>query len=407
MKQRATPEELIRRKLSETAVPDYREGWVAMRGMLEQRQPQPRAALLPWRRMAAAAVLLAALGGWWMLRPSGQDGPPVVVVPEGTAPATAPARTPIRPIVAAPSTHPLPAAVLAPFSDPTPSRHPWPPLPVLTAQGLQLQETPALPAPALSGPAPAAAPAGAVRRPAPPLLAGAEASTLPPAAEKAEGWQLALHLNANGASSFGHAETNDNPLLKGSSVDLYPSLLVRKGLSRRLSLQAGLALASPVDLPRRDFSFSVPNPTRAMAADVQASADQITLQRLYYADIPLTLHYHLSERLSVGSGLQLSLLQKVIGEKQRADYDAMNFLAYVDPVEPEPRNLRDDKEAGGSVRSMDMRWVAGLRYRFAPHWEASLQYQQGLADISGNQALTGGHAVRNAVVHLGLGFVIR
>src|SRR5690606_1409349 len=103
---------------------------------------------------------------------------------------------------------------------------------------------------------------------------------------------------------------NDNPLLKGSSVDLYPSLLVRKGLSRRLSLQAGLALASPVDLPRRDFSFSVPNPTRAMAADVQASADQITLQRLYYADIPLTLHYHLSERLSVGSGLQLSLLQK-------------------------------------------------------------------------------------------------
>lgn len=226
------------------------------------------------------------------------------------------------------------------------------------------------------------------------------------ATERLRGVHISVGLSANGGSSFGHGPRNFNPLLKGSPVDIYPSAFVSKRLTPKLSVGGGLSLASPVDLRRQRLQKRVSDPERALAAGVSASEDYISISRLYYADIPLVVQYHVGSRLSVAGGLQLSVLEKVIGETQRQDYDRWGVLALTSPADPQPEDLTHMAAASDAVRPVDFRWVAGMYYRLGTRWDASLTYQHGLAPIS-NLGTSPADGVRpNQVLRAGIEFVV-
>jgi hypothetical protein len=239
-------------------------------------------------------------------------------------------------------------------------------------------------------------------------LASPDAVPAAPAKEKlSSGYYVAVRLNANGASSFGHAASNFSPVLKGTPVDVYPAVTVGRRFGGKFSLQTGLAIASPVDVQREGLNRSVSDPLRAMRANVSQSDDSMNLSRLYYVDVPLTVQYHLNKKFSVGSGLQLSVLEKVIGEKQRLDYNTQGYVAMALPERPEPENLTHAKSVSGTISPVDLRWVIGLYYQAGKHWNASLQYQCGLTDISNDRAFLNNHVNRNNIIRAGIGFVIR
>jgi len=215
-------------------------------------------------------------------------------------------------------------------------------------------------------------------------------------------------LQANGASSFGNAASNFNPVLKGSPVDIYPVVSVSRQLGRRVSLGADIALFSPVSVKREGLSKSVSYPERAAVdPDITESQDFLSVSRLYYAELPVVVSYRLGKRFYAGSGLELSVLQKIIGEKQRQDYDAQGMLALAMPESPRPRNLTHAQSLSGTVRPVEIRWVAELRYRLGTRWEASLNYQHGLSTISKDKTFLNGPSTRNDVVAAGMHFVIR
>ncbi|GAA4310554.1 hypothetical protein GCM10023143_19080 [Compostibacter hankyongensis] len=229
----------------------------------------------------------------------------------------------------------------------------------------------------------------------------APAST-PPAA--ARGLQWGIRLNVNSAGSFGDAQSNFNPLMKGAPLDVYPGVFVRHPLSQKLDLQAGIALASPVDLQREKLVHTMMRPERAVSPQATYAQENITFDRLYYIDVPLTLQYRLSSRFSVGSGLQVSVLQKAIGEKQFQEYDRMDMMIARDPEVPEPENVTRSAATGESLNKLDLRWVLGAHYRLGVRWEISAQYQKGLSGIVKDNAFGQQYHVRNSFLQAGVGF---
>lgn len=432
---KSTQDAFIKSKLSATAVPDWKAGWKRLEPALEDVPPKRSPLIGNWRRLSAVAALVAALvtSVWWVdsMRPenppvSGESSSPIVVQHARRAPAPSPL----------PSINLTSPSALTGGSVREPRDRQDASVPVLVDGGHLDKETSRsgnLPLAGASGIA-FLPPAAIVRRSAPllaaplsgnegdvpvwlkqepvfsPPLADASASTPPPKKSGGvlKGVALSVGLSANGGSSFGNASSNYNPLLKGSPVDVYPAAFVSRRLGRKISLGVGLALASPVNVQRDALTKSISYPDRAqMAPNVSQSQDYINISRLYYADVPVIVQYHLGTRFSIGSGLQLSVLEKVIGKKQRQDYDAAGVLALALPVRPEPENLTHANSVSGTIRPVDFRWVVGVHYQLGTHWDASLQYQYGLTDISTDKAFLHNNVNRNNVLSAGLNFVIR
>lgn len=405
MKKKSTLDALVKDRLSATAVPDWASGWKALEPLLgESAAPRPAAPRL-WKRAAvAAAVLAGGLLAWRVFSPrTAAPAREVVVMPERSGlrftsqsltperkaiPATGPARREPLPDIVSPA-----RSMEEPFS----ARFP---LPVCTALPLRLRPGAICTPDSLETPVPVPLRAGG-------QIASTPASPASSARRFVSGWHLSVGLGANGGSSFGNPSSNYNPLLKGSTVDIYPSAFVSGTIGPRLSLGVGLAVASPVDVRRDVLDQTVSYPLRAMAAGASSSEDNISLTRLYYADVPVVLRYHLGKRFSVGSGLQLSILEKVIGEKQRVDYDRYGAMMAADPPDPRPRDLTRADATSGTVRPLDFRVLVGVHYRLGSHWDASLQYQYGLTDISSDKALLQNQVNRNTVLRGGLSFLIR
>jgi hypothetical protein len=414
MSPKDTQEDFFHHKLSETAVPDWREGWQRLEPRLPHadhslRRSQRRRRIVLW---AAAAVGLLLMGGFWALGPGRKLTPSHIGI-STARPEPADLDTGSLPSIQERSTSAmaltqgilLPAEIQSPASvkTDTGTESSFPVLSPLSGLAYRVER-----------PSPAALPS---RLQADPLLSGRYSPPLPvvvsdppsppPSPSASHAWHFALRLNANGASSFGAGPANTNPLFKGTPVDIYPSAYVAKSLSGKVSLQLGLAVASPVDVRKEGLNRSVPNPMRAMATGVSASQDSINFSRLYYADIPLTLQYHLSDRFTIGSGLQISVLEKAIGRKQQLDYNADGLLQQVVPEQPQFENIAHDQAASGMINPVDVRMVWGLHYRLGEHWNLSVQYQYGFTDISKNRAFLHHHVNRNQVLQTSIGFRLK
>lgn len=414
MSEKFTQEELFQRKLASSSVPGWEAGWERLEPLLNEPRRDGRVAGFAWWKGLGTAVALAlilVLSVWLVFwreeaPPSttslantpesyreGREGRSSSTYRTGTGSR---ARMDIRLTRGKTGDSGLrsEAAVRIPARRPDPLCA-LPRIKEIVLPSRQLPESEITWVPAL------------------PPFPRADSSILTAAGTEAghkknyKGMHLAIGLRANGGSSFGNAPSNYNPVLKGTPVDVYPFASVSKRFSRRFSMEAGIALAAPVDVRDDALHRSISDPFRAMASNVAQSQDSISLNRLYYIDLPVVLNYHLGSRFSIGSGLQVSVLEKVIGKKQRLDYDNYGVVALALPVHPDPGNLTHEKETSGTIRPVDLRWLVGLHYQFGRHWKVSLQYQCGLTDISSNKAFLNDHVNRNNVLSAGLEFVIK
>lgn len=424
MKEKSTQDALIKSKLSATAVPDWKAGWGQLEPLLEKAPDHRPVGIWNWQRLSAVAALVLALVAsvWWIgsMRPVSPPAGSVALFPEADHKMSGPkvqqlpeADSIIRHF--APTGRRLVQSIPEEIGSPATPKENITDGAVIPVDDADLR---LLPPVAFTG-RPAAAAAGVPREvvsrfapsipsTTPDLMAAADGA-VPSRTDNHffKGVHVSVGLEANGGSSFGNAASNYNPVLKGSSVDIYPSAFVSKRLGKKLSVGAGIAVASPVNVQPDALNRSVSYPERALFANVSESKDYISISRLYYADVPVVLQYHLGSRFSVGSGVQFSILEKVIGEKQRQDYDNYGALAMALPTKPKPQNLTHANAASGTIRPLDFRWVVGVHYHLGQHWDASVQYQYGLTDISSNKAFLNNNVNRNNVLSAGLNFVIK
>jgi len=124
-------------------------------------------------------------------------------------------------------------------------------------------------------------------------------------------------------------------------------------------------------------------------------------KRLGYLDIPILVHFHINENLSVFAGPQFSFLisAKV---KNDAAQEVLNALG-----------LEEDEDVKDSYRGFDLGFPIGLGYELTNGFNVQLNYDLGLINIAKGYDYDGGDGgdryfnVKNGVVKLSVGFVIR
>ncbi len=426
MKQKST-KDALGLKLNQTSVPDVAKGWEAMQALLDISAVtrKQRATSLMIRRAAVAAVCLALIGfSIWQLVFRAQpetpappktrwahNSPQALPSPANTTrKQTRPRAVPVRksPVKGSESSKRLADyTVSSGTKNELINPSPLPPLPV--TKPLSVPDHPDLqPSPVVLQPIPRQDQTR--KRYTAQLLAQRShnrTAELGAAVQADHPVHISVKLQANGGASFGKPQENFNPVLKGTPVDVYPAVYISKNISEHLGLQAGVAVVSPVDISNGHLNKSVRNAGGNMVAMAVESRHNFRISRLYYIDVPVTVQYHLTERFTVGSGLQLSVLEKVIGSRQRVDYNANYMVMYAAPSDPAPADLTGNQEANYGINPLDLRWLGSLNYLIGERWIASLQLQYGLLDISDNHAFLRNHRDRNVVVSAGIGFKIK
>lgn len=433
-------------KLSESSVPDYQQGWQQMQSLLDKEMPasaKPATVFPLWKKIAAAAALLLLAGALWWAYPFKKE---TASVPAGSSFASTPLPVPVEDSTTMTSavshaTEEMPQRsandnALASSASPGAKNFSQSTGDVPdTAQAPVTSIDMAFPPSIQSSSLPFIKVKESFR---PDMMAAGNHTSVPdsindsyasvhgtkqalPAEtavsqeipeEKASGnmdrkLHIGLRINANSNGSFGHADANYNPVMKGSGTDFYPAVSIGKSLSKKWSVQTGFAFASPVNVDNQHPSLSRSYRNYSINPAAQYSENNLSFDRLYYIDLPLTMQYHLGQKFSVGSGLQLSVLQRVIGEKQRRDYDANNVMVMAQPSNPNPQNITGSDDVNASLRPLDLRWVMGLQYHLTTRWEASVQYQLGLTDITRNSAFGNNGSNHNNFIQAGIGFNFR
>lgn len=111
---------------------------------------------------------------------------------------------------------------------------------------------------------------------------------------------------------------------EASKLNIHPSFTLIVPLHEKLSLHTGLFAMSTIH--SKEVTTKEKEVINNMAANVFYKINTTSIIKASYFDLPVTLHYNLSQNWSVGAGIQLSKLYKVNVKEQKESYDYNNSL---------------------------------------------------------------------------------
>ena len=185
-------------------------------------------------------------------------------------------------------------------------------------------------------------------------------------------------------------------------VDHLPGAYVRMYLGDRVYIDAGVRLYSPqyTRLQQIDSTGgpdTTYNPYQSTFKDTVVS-----LEKLYYTDIPLTVHYRVAAGLYVGGGLQYSRLWDGAAIQR---FDSRPYIGSSDVTSSGNWNLDLKYDAGAlaRLRRSDWRVLLDVAYRWR-RATLDLRYQQSLTSyVKPGQ---GGSSPHNSALQLNLSYDI-
>jgi hypothetical protein len=185
-------------------------------------------------------------------------------------------------------------------------------------------------------------------------------------------------------------------------VDHLPGAYVRMYLGDRVYIDAGVRLYSPqyTRLQQIDSTGgpdTTYNPYQSTFKDTV-----ISLEKLYYTDIPLTVHYRVAAGLYLGGGLQYSRLWDGAAV-QRFDSRPFNGSSAVSSSGNWNLDLKYDAGALARLRRSDWRVLLDVAYRWR-RVTLDLRYQQSLTSYV--RPGQGGSSPRNSSLQLNLSYDI-
>ena len=95
-------------------------------------------------------------------------------------------------------------------------------------------------------------------------------------------------------------------------------------LTKKLNLHAGLSAFSTIH--GKEVSAEAKELVNNLNTNVYYSINTTSIIKASYFDLPITLHYSINKRWSVGSGVQLSKLYKVSIKEEKESFDYNNTL---------------------------------------------------------------------------------
>ncbi|HEY5392215.1 MAG TPA: outer membrane beta-barrel protein [Hanamia sp.] len=110
-----------------------------------------------------------------------------------------------------------------------------------------------------------------------------------------------------------------------NSLNVHPEISIIIPVNKKLSIHTGLSAFSTVH--GKEVSAKEKEIVNNFNSNVYYNINTTSIIKASYFDLPLTLHYALNEKWSIGSGLELAKLYKVNIKEEKQSYDYNNTLA--------------------------------------------------------------------------------
>jgi Outer membrane protein beta-barrel domain len=190
-------------------------------------------------------------------------------------------------------------------------------------------------------------------------------------------------------------------------VNVHPGISLVLPLSKRFALHSGLWAFSTVHgkearAKEREFVNNLSN-------NIYYNVNTTSIVKASYFDVPLTVHYSLNDRWTVGSGLQVSKLYKmnIREEQQSFDYNNTLFAASVQEYNRTPSRAAISLQKKAEIKNWETRLVAESRFKQGK-WLFSAGYYYGLGKtITLKESNSVNHEYRNEYLKLAVQFQIK
>jgi len=198
------------------------------------------------------------------------------------------------------------------------------------------------------------------------------AKTTPKKKNKATGLGLAAGVSLGQSIPIGQQQLSSYNLL----ADYIPSPYLRLYVGDRWYLQTTPHLLSAQYTPSQLIDSSGGDTSRIPGYPQYLQYNKITLKKLYYTDIPLTINYRLFKGLYLGAGIQYSRLWQAAGE-DRITLRPSNGLGSDTLFSTKTIGLKNNDSAFNKLARSDWRLLLQADYIWR-RFTFGLQYQRGL-----------------------------
>ena len=202
------------------------------------------------------------------------------------------------------------------------------------------------------------------------------------------------------------AWSNNKGTFGSGDINIHPGIGLIIPLSNKLSLHTGLWAFSTVR--GKEASSKERELINNMNASIYYNVNTTSIIKASYFDVPVTLHYAISQHWSVGSGLQVSKLYKLNIREQQESYDYNNtrFSATVQQYVSTPTQAAIVLQKKAEIKKYEARFVAETCFKEGK-WLLSAGYYYGLGKtITLIDADKATHQYRNEYLKLGIQYRI-
>ena len=125
-------------------------------------------------------------------------------------------------------------------------------------------------------------------------------------------------MNISSAKNYADA-------FNSNSLNVHPEISVIIPVNKKLSIHTGLSAFSTVH--GKEVSAKEKEIVNNFNSNVYYNINTTTIVKASYFDVPITLHYALNEKWSIGRGLEFAYLYKVNIKEEKQSFDYNNTLA--------------------------------------------------------------------------------
>jgi hypothetical protein len=187
--------------------------------------------------------------------------------------------------------------------------------------------------------------------------------------EKENGWMAGIGLNqffplGGQQSAYNSSGTG------GTLSDYIPVPMIRYYFNRKLYIQLEAQINTPQATKKNLVINSPPPDTSTIrGSTLQSSA---SIQKLFYFNVPLSVHYEPFDNLDIGAGLQFSRLTNAVGA---FDSTLTNLTSAT--TTKAVKSFKGDT-LYQRIKTNELRFLVDVNYTYK-HWVLGLRYNQALS----------------------------
>jgi len=204
--------------------------------------------------------------------------------------------------------------------------------------------------------------------------------------EKENGWMAAIGLNQFFPLG-GQQSAYNSDGTSGTLSDYIPVPVLRYYFNRKLYVQLEAQINTP-QATKKNLVISAPPPDTSTLSG-QRIASSASIQRLFYFNVPLSIHYTVFDHLDIGTGLQFSRLTNAIGSFDTTITPAVivNGPALTTVSSKAVKSFKGDA-LYQQIKSDEVRFLLDMSYTYQ-HVILGLRYNQALSKFVDIQVAPG------------------